>query len=264
MPLCPVFTQRIAEFEAALLQARELLEEYGRSGEPELVRQIKEDMTALQEERRTFVNGEYFDAVKQLLTAWMPDDTSTEEVPFTLDAQGRIIGSKDAKTLQLWSNSGRRPSCNTSYFPHLIRQMGSHLTFARDDYRPNADSFPSAQEFDFLEGVYGNLEIGEKHRSFHNLKTVGRGLYVGKNNRMHFPALEEVGGMITLPPGLEDFTAMFPNLRRVGRGSDLGYSFLLSPPSLLWHMQCAQRVKEQIERLQAEGKLQFEGTIRVG
>ena len=145
MPLCPLFTKRVQEFQATLKVARSLLEEYGQSGEPQIATQIREMLTRLRQDREAFVNGEYMEGVKRVV-----ENKDTNRPPFMIDAVGRIVESRSISLMAWISDEDRFPY--GPYLPHLVRRLGTDLSLRAPDRDLITD-----HEFNFLEEIHGGL-----------------------------------------------------------------------------------------------------------
>jgi len=241
MPLCSPFTQRIAEFEVTLLQTRELLREYAKSGQPELFVQIKDQLTRLHKSREAFIKGEYFEAVKKIIERWMPSLTDHEQIPypFELDEAGRIVWKAEMFEGEL-----------SRYFPHLIHTVKGELNISHTDI----------EELDFLEEVAGDFLPGPATHSITRLKRIGGALFTYETNpRITFPALEEIEEYAVLPLNIEDFPESFPRLRNVGQFD--GISFFMSYTEEKKHDH--EVLLKQIKDLKASGKLHFRGEFHI-
>ena len=120
--------------------------------------------------------------------------------------------------------------------------------------------FAVIRELDFLEEVAGHFSASQTLRSVKRLKIVRGALITNAAHpEISFPALEEVGQWVELPRDAEDFLALFPALRKVGKDPS-GTSFVLSYGQERRPRYYEELVR-QIEDLRTQGKLQFTGEI---
>jgi len=248
MSSCNIFQEKIVAFGAEIEAIASLLKTYPALGSQEILDEVKKRTQALRAERLRFFEEEYVPRVKATMSTWY-----SLEYVITIGGRNDFVSAmrineKGRITLvsESYINIGRRRE-GTVYFPHLIESIiGKGVNFLEC----------SLVEGDYLSSVSGYLVFADAQiASMNGLRRIGRGLTINSGDIPPFPRLEEIHGYVFLGSmPVENFRAYFPQLREVGT-DDRGVSFALSEQNA--------HLKEQLERLRAEGSLIFDGDIRI-
>jgi len=188
MSLCSSFIIRVAKFERTLADCEAILQEYGKSGDSEVLAEARQCLASLAQEREEFMQKDYAPAVRNLLRTWQGADGIPRKLPD--DAQVKGTGKVDI--ILDASHPDFFPSDTTAYFPHLIERIEGYLYL---NYGTEVNHI----------GYVKHLFIRQR-----------LGLQMGRESV--FSRLDEIGLalVISSQTPIESFRALFPRLKRIG------------------------------------------------